>query len=382
MRKTNHKKLTPPKLCTPNYEMKKYGWFEYSENPRVITNYMTGQKLTVLSGDICATNFEALCEYSDSEINQTLHVNMRRHQKGGVIELDYRRIFTDTPEYAHWIRLDDFLTDVLLCWPEFESTFLKVTGGWQRSIWQPDYRRDYSCRKVDPEHLEEYPISTPYLIPLNTEAPRAWCYFDHENPAPKAELIVQHHGPLNVPYIGSLDSVEGFQGVVPYLEREDKKAYLFPAELEVRPGRDQVPMTFVWYTYVDEQIFFTFRTAASPCFHLELSYCKSYGYRQLPPDDQLRPVSPMGKPVLDDDPRSTNKPFPRANYIPCQVWRRVLPVICDAWPMWTKPPRRFDADMSRFVGQTAFVGNFGPTIMYGYCAGMANSSYTLRFPDS
>lgn len=361
--------------------MKRYGWFEYSENPRTITNYLTGQKLAVVSGDISASLPELICEYSDSEISHPIYISIGFGGSNGTsIQCDYGRAFQTAPAYGYWRRIDDFLTDALLGWPEFVFKpvwfTLTVIGGWRSSCWQPQLKRVFSGRKSGtPEQIAHYPISEPYLILLSIALPGGWHYVDLENPSPKADLHFKCVDPLNIPHINSTDKLSGFQGLVPYLEREDQQAYIFPALIEPYALRGEDPVALVWYTYADENIFFTFRS--HPIYDLELSYCKDYGFRQLPPQREYWPNDGMGNLVPGDMPRGLT----RASYLSYRVWRQVTTTIRDAWPTWKTPPRKIEIDSSVVLpetyGKSAYVGNFGPTISHGYCAGMVNSWFQL-----
>lgn len=134
--------------------MKRYGWFEYGERPREITNFLTGQKLTVLTGDISTPNLDLKCVYSDSELQQTVHISIFREScfSGGRIELDYGNAFSESLAYSHWRRLDDFLLDALTCWPDFlfngVNGALWVIGGWCNGRWEPKFKRFYLVGKV------------------------------------------------------------------------------------------------------------------------------------------------------------------------------------------------------------------------------------------
>jgi hypothetical protein len=370
--------------------MKRYGWFEYGETPIEITNYLTGQRLAVISGYSLTPNLDLKCVYSDAELQQPVHISIFRENcsSGGRIEMDYGDVFSVPPAYSHWRRLDDFLLDALSCWPEFVLNALWgsliITGGWRSGCWEPKLKRLFLAGKSKtPEQLKNYPIAEPYVYPLDKTTPGRWRYSDVELPAVKAELMFERDAPLFIPYLSAKAPICGFQGSVPFLEREDKGAYLFPAKLEPASDRGEDPMTYLWYTYVDENVFFTFRT--TPWQNVELFYCKDYGFRRFPPEKEFWVTDAMGNLIPGNTPRNPENIHARSSYLSYRAWLQVMTSINDAWPMWRNPPRKMEIDASvilrKYYGRTAYVGEYGSAIRYGFSAGMRNTDFRLQFKN-
>jgi hypothetical protein len=364
-----------------------HGWFEYGENPRRITNSLTGQSLTVLSGDAATASSRLRCQYEDPELKLPIDVVIHRSASSAAIELGYPWTFSVSPTYGCWRRIDDFLTDACLNWQEGEFNpelcTLTVFGGWRSGVWQPQLQRVFSASKGEtPWPIQDCPIAEPYFFPLDLKPPGAWRYSDIEKPAAKAELEFECSAPSNVPYLDITAAPLGFQGLVPFLERAERQAYIFPARLEPHSNRGEDPMALVWYTYVDPDIFFTFRSY--PFFGLELSSVEDYGFRQSPPLREFWATDRLGNPVPGDTARPSANGLSRLSSLSHRVWRDTLIAIGDAWPMWRYPARRIEADASIELpdnyGKVASVGDYGPRVHGGYSAGIRNSRFDLRFP--
>lgn len=196
--------------------------------------------------------------------------------------------------------------------------------------------------------------------------------------------MFERNAPLFIPYLNATAPISGFQGLVPFLEREDKCAYIFPAKLEPVSHRGEDAMTFLWYTYVDEDVFFTFRS--TPLYEkLELFYCKDYGFRRFPPEKEFWTTDVLGNLVPGNTPRNPENIHSRSSYMSYRIWRQLMTSISDAWPMWRNPPRKMEFDSSvdlhNSYGRVGYVGQYGPTIHYGFSAGMRNTNFELRFPS-
>jgi hypothetical protein len=233
--------------------MMEYGWFEYDREPFRVTNYLTGQSLTVRSSHEYADGIHHGADYSDPQISQSLSFSIKNTINGARnIALDYGACFTATPAYGHWRRIDDFVVDALFCWPTFFSCpayRLLTTGGW--------------------------------MIPLDTPPPKKWKFVDVESPAARATLDFGRDETTGIPYLPRDSDVSGFRGKVPFLEREDGLSYIIFSKLEPHLFRGEDPMTFMHYTYVDQDVFFRFRS--TPLRGTELGTATDYGFRQWPP---------------------------------------------------------------------------------------------------
>ena len=154
--------------------MKRYGWFEYKQEPIRIANYLTGQELVVTSvtEQDHITSYCGL--YKDSEIEQPLKFFIHHgFKKIKGIRLDYRDFIPNSLPYGYWRRVDDFLIDALLCWPSSLGQsgwfWLDTFGGWRNGVWNPEFHRQFSSRKASaPDKLSNYQIAEPYIIPVET----------------------------------------------------------------------------------------------------------------------------------------------------------------------------------------------------------------------
>lgn len=367
--------------------MRRYGWFEYGQEPRKITNYLTGQELVIKSVTEVPNMTIYDCSYKDSEIVQlvrfSIHQDMRKD-----IKLDYRDTIPGCPPYGYWRRIDDFLVDALLCWPDFLDRggfSLHTIGGWRSGAWNPELRRQFSSRKSGtPDQLTNYLIAEPYLIPLETTSPPPWRLVDVESPATEANLKFELLTDSNVPYLSRSSPVEGFQGLVPFLEREDKAAYIIFSKLQPSSHRGEDPEVLLYYTYVDQDIFFRFRS--HPFYKLELGTCIDYGFREFPHSRELWTTKPLGELVPGNQTRPKENVLSQFSYLSYPVWLRVLHALGDAWPAWGAPRKKIEIDkniaLPSAYGRVGFIGDYGPTVTYGFSAGMKNSWFEIRYPDS
>ena len=387
--------------------MRRYGWFEFEQKPRLIRNYLTGQQLVLDSvvEDSNVANY--IGRYSDSEITQsirfTIHTPPQRTAESKldirdlfsgpptwvVIKLDYRELFSESPSYGLWRRTDDFLIDALLCWPEFldgmPTCSLHTTGGWRSGAWQPDLRRNFSGRKDGtPDQLTNRTIAEPYVVPLETPAPPAWRLIDVDAPATEANLKFELLVESNVPYLSRSSPIEGFRGLMPFLEREDLAAYIILSKLKPALGRDEDPMTLLYYTYVDQDIFFTFRS--HPFYALELGTCIDYGFREFPPRRELWTTKPLGELVPGEQPRPLEDVFSKFSYLSYQVWLRVFHALGDAWSAWGSGSQRRWIEIDKSVEppstcrRGSYAGNYGPSTHGGFSAGIGNSWFEVSYP--
>lgn len=370
--------------------MTRYGWFEYEQKPRRIRNYLTGQQLIVksVSEHKNLTNFD--CQYSDSEI--TLSVRFLTHQdpkRPPGINVDYREIFSDLPSYGQWRRIDDFLVDALLSWPELDDTMRKygvhTTGGWRSGVWQSEFCRQFSGGKIGtPEQLTNYIIAEPYVIPLETLPPVNWSLVDVKTPVTEVNLKFELLTDSNVPYLSRNSPVAGFQGLVPFLERNDKAAYILFSSLEPFSNRGEDPMTLLYYTYVDQDVFFTFRS--HPFYGLEIGSCTNYGFREYPPLRELWTTKPLGELVPWNQSRSAKDVLSKFSDLSYPVWLRTLHAIGDSWTAWGSTRKKIEIDkhisLPNTYGRVGFIGDYGPTTTGGFIAGMKNTWFQLRYPDA
>lgn len=364
---------------------RRYGWFEYSNKPSRISNFLTGQNLVVSSTEEkgLLTTYE--CIYSDADISHPIRFSIEEDSNRSLrVRLDYPDIFPEPPTYGHWRRLDDFLVDALLCWPDFfcptHHFYLETTGCWRRSRWMRKLRRQFGGRKsAQGSSIDNYVIAEPYVVPLDLPSPPKWKLVNPDSIKIEASLNCQLLEDLNIPYLPRESPIEGFQGLVPYLEREDRKAYVFFKQAEVGYFGPGYIMTDLSYTYIDQDVFFTFRS--NPIDGINLGRCMNYGFREFPPSREFWTTNPLGVLIKGDTPRLQERigfHFSSPSYF---VWLRVIHAVGDAWSAWGTAGRPLQvhkpADFQEY--RCKDIGYYRRMISMGYCAGMVNSRFEARY---
>lgn len=362
--------------------MDKYGWFVYQYSPLSIKNHITNQTLTITSiaESTAATSYDG--HYSDHEIRQPIRLSIYKDPtKIPTIFVDYSEWAPDFQSYGYWRRVDDFLVDALLCWPGFfdkGSCRLVIESGWQNGAWNPKLKREFFTL-LRSEQTVQYAIAEPYVIPLEVAAPSAWTLIDAENPALESQLNFEILRGCHIPYLPHQRAIEGFQGVVPYLVRADYGAYIIPSKLEATYHRGEDLEAYWYYTYLDDDIFFTFRSSGS-C--LELGSCSSYGFREFPPRRELWTADVRGALILGDSLRRKEQPESQRSNLSFPIWLKVRNQLADAWPAWGIPRKCIEFGKGMQQGPCkAYFGDYGPTIECGYSGGMRNVYFQLRFLD-
>lgn len=386
--------------------MRTYGWYLYQEDPWKMVNIKSGQTLELkqlyyknLSGDLITKNktdtrprlIKALFPnrdpvhysseftflYKDNEIEQTVQliINYQNDKfKRFGITIDYNS-WLKNPSYGLWRRLDDFLTDAALCWPEgvFEERpfGLTVQGAWFQGKWNPYVRRRFSGRKAGTlTQMEGKYISDPILEPLNLPIPLQWRYIDHEKTAPEVALEFDKDE-SGILYISNKQNPSGFQGKTPYLIRSDGNAAIFLSKLTPVSHRGEDPSTDLYYTFIDQDVFFTFRSCL--WYNLQISTLHNYGVRRIPPEKNWCPANIFGA----EEDFSTKPAYP--SY---RVWRKTLNALMDAWPNW-ESGKKVEIDSSIELppnyGRIGYLGNYGPSMSYGFCGGYSNHWYEINF---
>lgn len=295
-----------------------------------------------------------------------------------------------TPQsYGHWRRIDDFVVDALLCWPELGyirlASGVEVVGRWKEGRWSPTSRRRFSVgNRINDEDASKCPVAEPVILPLDLPSPLLWEYVDEKRPEAKATLCFERLPETHVPYLPRSSKVTGFQGKVPYLKRSDEKAFIFFSELQPFTHRGEEPTTNLFYTYVDEDVFFTFRSALFS--HNELgTSCSDYGYRQIPPPSELWTTQPWDQNSAWDTPRQNRYGSSYLSHLPYPVLLRVVHVLGDVWSLWPSPRRHVavskDLSLPDYFGRDGWIGQHGPSITGNYKGGLMTGRFHLTFPD-
>ncbi|GEM_PF-4208237 len=417
--------------------MRTYGWYEYDDAPWRMRNTQTKQEIQILeiskesdpakffkgwdhiekekgiklcqvggNTDEISHSLEIKLLYKDDEIQQPLHITIVHHKDrqkklhsgenaitlGGMhIIVNYNISFPSNPEYNTWLRIDDFLMDALLCWPDaiFEGRHevLISIGAWQQGKWNPRMKRVFSDRRDYPlEKSKNIPIADASLTPLNCITPSKWRYMDSGVPYKNIELNFLVDETYGVLHYDQKSPIDRFQNQVPYIYREDQKAFFFLTKVVPGSHRGEDPMTYVHYTYVDEDIFLTFSSA--PSYGLQIHHCNNFGFRKLPPSQEFWASDLYGK-IKAPPYFEREKPQP-IYWLSHGIWKRVVHAISEAWPAWKDSiqdgeRKKLEIDQSvqlpPYYGRTAFAGNYGPKIQGGFIGGLASGWYSIRFEE-
>lgn len=370
--------------------MDRYGWFDYLQGFLIIKNYLTGQTLFTNSWSECnGVTLYHSC-YIDDEISQSVEFSIFRHENKEItIKLDWNQPVFGALPYGRWRRVGDFLLDVLLCWPEFENLsrrfWVEIVGAWVNGVWDAGFSRRCSAPIIQrDERHPKYTIAEPYLMPLDVPTPQPWMLVDVKSPASKVQIKSEMLADFNMLYWPRNLPVEGFQGLVPYLERADKTAFIVFSELEPSTHRGEDPSVYMHYTYVDEDVFFIFRNY-SGFSELDLSSCHNYGFREIPARRELWPIGLFGESVLNDDGAYCEQGvLSEFFHLPYAVWLRVLYALGEAWSVWGRPLRMVEIDkkikLPPYYGRVGYVGENGPDVSYGFAGGLRNHSFEVRYP--
>lgn len=369
--------------------MYRYGWFEFRSNPLRITNSLTGQALSIRSrtaarGLLTGEIFDAV--YEDSELSEEVTFNVGTNSRGAnVILMDYGDFFEDPPDFHRWRRLDDFLTDALLCWPYHlvnRLAFrLEIIGCWRSGQWTSSLVRQFDSRKgADPNETDKYVMADAYVTPVTAPVSQEWELFDVENPSTFAKLEVDYIEDGSIPFLDKGIELKGFQGIVPYLRSKDGNAHIIFTQLQSSTHRGEDPETDLYYTYIDEDIFFTFISTRSK--NKQLHSVRDYGYRYRAPGRDLWTRGIYGDAIRFDSPRRLKQN--NWENISYPVWLRVKHALGDAWPAWGERKKLFvdNADqVDEAYGKYGYIGDYGPTVTGGFNAGFRNNWYCLRYLD-
>ncbi len=138
-----------------------YGWYDFDADKGILSNFKSGQTLTWISKSRKPyheysqfkppqydTHYEEITlEYMDSEISYPIIINrvVPIAEEGKnyhfILEIDHIESAllwckangnAKYPPYGLWQRVDDFIVDAVLCWPEKiidGNTFVKISLG-------------------------------------------------------------------------------------------------------------------------------------------------------------------------------------------------------------------------------------------------------------
>lgn len=354
--------------------MERYGWYEYSREKQWIRNVLSGQVVHVERLHHANGKIDYRGDYQDAELRCSVYFAHGKRAHGILIEVDYARSFATPPTYGCWRRVDDFLSDALLAWPMtlgdgMTAVTVTTRGGWWQGQWRPAREHSRSTR-LAPRQQTDAPLATPWLIPLDAAPPAAWHLADHDNPAREVSLSFEHRPGTRFCHLPADAPVTGFQGQVPYLERADGKGFLSFAQIAPGMGGHAGPIE-MYYLYVDEAVFFRFRTENG----IDTGSVFHYGFRQLHPAPEWWGQNCSGSPHAPDAPSREHDARAICSYLPYRVWLNFVHTLCEAWPMWGVPceisldPASALPDWQRdavgFIGQRKWIKG-------GFIAGMPN----------
>lgn len=334
---------------------KQYGWYSFGYNGTgtltEIRNKISKQNLTINHIQSAPGVAQAIisASYQDNDIEQPIQFVLKQTTSYRGELTDYYEIelcysdFMAAPTYGLWRRLDDFLSDALLCWQGDNVTRIIITGGWVGCSWSNNLERTFILRTKIVWGDDTLPNEKPLLFPLSMPAPDAWQLHDVDEPESIAELQYTLYENTHAPYLPKAIKPSGFQGKVPYLMREDGNRYFIFSRVvyDIHPYSD-CPYIRSYYIYLDEDIFFTFRNYISTN---EVDYVSSYGFRAFPPDKALWANQRSNGLV---NPVKQSKDLCWSMQLTYPIWLRVKHAFCDAWINWQGCKNRL-TQTSRFT---------------------------------
>ncbi len=369
--------------------IKQYGWFAFQYDTAgellSISNYLTQQTLTVTNReniDDPGDRIKYTASYRDEDFSQSVTFSICRKEpfqnkpsEYFDIHLNYADSYDTAPPYAHWRRLDVFLYDALLCWRPQRISHVYLTSGWFSGQWCQQTRRCYGVINGLSWADETRPIA-PYLPPLDNSLSQTWQLFDLDddnknNTKPEYQLNYRCIG-NTIPYLPLDEKPQGLKGKVPYLQRTDKNAYFIFSHAEFTSHRDD-PIVNTYYTYLDEEVFFTFRSYGS--LYCELGEAISrYGFRKYPPKPELW-GNQLGKKIDPSYTKSRWQDYATAYFEPSYpVWLQSVYAFFDAWPAWKNCQYQLQKKRNSYLDWNARYGGES-NIRDGFVAGMPACLY-------
>lgn len=256
------------------------GWWHVDGD--VITNVVSDQhfRLVETSGAETWNSSNLWFRYSDHDIAYPVFVRRRLTASSGTVsgvwEVDHQlsaerwrmdaNAGAAAPPFGLWRRVDDAITDALLCWRELEplthSMHVRSIGGWWNGAWRPDWQREWSGIG-DRFPKNERSLAAPVLEALNAVAPSPWVFIECAKDVVRLELAHTTRLPNGLAFLPPDAPFEGFQGHTSYLIRADNSAVLFPAHATGRWSYRSYPDVEDYYvgvghfTYANEHEFLT-----------------------------------------------------------------------------------------------------------------------------
>lgn len=128
--------------------------------------------------------------------------------------------------YGVWRRVDDCVSDALLCWPHAKATGkppfqLKSKGGWLNGTWSDHFSRSFGRPRFSASEKAMRPEVRPRLFPLHTMPPIPWRYVHSESLTDGIRL----------PAFPTAQDVADLEDGMPHLRRNDGLAVLYPSKV-------------------------------------------------------------------------------------------------------------------------------------------------------
>jgi hypothetical protein len=344
------------------------GFWRFDPPTRSLVNVFSGQRLRLRerikpagTGNQPAARDESWrFQYEDSEFSYPLVVFSQVIAARGDLQfawvVDHQRSKAlwqqeggrDLPPFGLWQRVNECVTDALLCWPEIEETGPRPyriisAAGWFNGSWSTAIRRQRE-RGLDHCFVEREAPEEPFLQDVNAPA-QVWHFVDASRAVSIASLAhVQQLEPHRL-YLPADAALTGFETEMPNLRRDDGRAVMLPAGLRsgLHRGEDYDPGAF--FLYADEDMFFCVRGSEfggwrglRSNWKFEIGKPFRIGLRHL---DRFDPSQPDGVPAgyfwRKKTPGNVPRFLPEASgAIPSPaVTQRITTAFIDGWLAWT-----------------------------------------------
>ena len=303
------------------------------------------------------------------------------------------------PPFGLWRRIDDCVTDALICWPAIKTTGkrlgLSAIGGWLNSTWHDGFERVFEdLGPSDRKRAEARQLgpAAPFMMPIDQAAPARWQF--HEE-TPTGDRPVEDAFPGSV-FLSGVTSVPeervgskhalvvpegvplaGYEQARAYMMSEDGERVLFPAAGVDKATSAALTRDAFRFTYADPDLVFSFsarnRSAVKSAFGVEHEFTDTRANWKL---DLIFRTSPLRRPQAT--PELSLRQAGR-NYFPSPaLWRRVSWAVTDAWLFWPGTEVR-SADWPAFM----VLAGVGALTLSGRCvAGMPTSGEHCRITCS
>ena len=329
-----------------------FGWWDFDAEVVALVNRVTGQRLVLIGRqpEVTAGTPALRFRYEDRDTHFSLIVRRPQTQRGQYPcwLVDYassaqvwrrRAGATGVLPYGLWRRVDDSVIDALLCWPEIVQSGPKVeriesTGGWLNGAWSDGLCRRFSVRFFD-WATKGQAIVAVGLESLDVTAAPPWRYHGAPVARQGARIAGIERPNERYVYLPAEAALTGFERDVPYLERSDGRAVMFPSGLSSYFFQSEAYTPQALIDYADEDVLLRlgcergdFLGSSVFSFRSSSFFASQIGLRDR---GRFDPTSRNGMPA-ELFPLETPYGGPTPSY---RLWHRLREALVDGWLQWT-----------------------------------------------